>query len=276
MSPVRTFNVLTLATILLLAGCFGLGDSAEAAEGDHDHTPNAAPVISLDLSAGLAIECGTITCEGSIYHAVVDPDGDVISSGWDTDLDGTIDVPVTSNRGYTDISIAFSDWEERGFTTIAFIAVDSNGAATAELITVFTDDYFYDDDDGGLDIFQFDDRDAAAEQTAAGGEDLIHVKMMQGSSLSWALLRVSIVVDGGTTNLCVELADADADGLKCTYVYVDDKNWDVSDEITISEGANADLCDGVAGFCEVEVTLTMKAVGDSDDRVIGMLTATAQ
>jgi hypothetical protein len=76
--------------------------------------------------------------------------------------------------------------------------------------------------------------------------------------------------------MCVELADADAEGLLCTYTYVDDMNWDVSEEIIISEGANADLCDGVAGFCEVEVTLSKKAVGDSDGGVIGELTATAQ
>ena len=41
MNQVRTFNVLTLASILLLAGCFGLGDSAEAAEDDDDTTVTA-------------------------------------------------------------------------------------------------------------------------------------------------------------------------------------------------------------------------------------------
>jgi hypothetical protein len=123
--------------------------------------------------------------------------------------------------------------------------------------------------------FQFDDRDAADDLTATGGDTLVHVKMMQGASLNWALLEVSIVVDGGTMNNCVEATEADAEGLMCTYAYVDDKNWDVSEEITISEGANADLCDGVAGFCEVEVILSKKAVGDADGGVIGLMTATA-
>ena len=166
--------------------------------------------------------------------------------------------------------------EEAVSPVIATILMVAITVVLAGVLYVWASSLAGDSTGGGLDKFQFDDRDAAAEQTAAGGEDLVHVKMMQGKSLSWALLDVSIVVDGGTTNKCVELADADADGLMCTYTYLDDKNWDVSEEITISEGANADLCDGVEGFCEVEVTLSKKAVGDSDGGVIGELTATAQ
>jgi len=89
------------------------------------------------------------------------------------------------------------------------------------------------------------------------------------------LLEVSIVVDGKDTNKCVKLVDADEDGLKCTYSYVDDKTWDVAEEITISEGANKDLCDGEAGYCEVAVTLSKKAVGNNDGGVIGQFGATA-
>ena len=48
MSATRTLNVITLSLILFLAGCFGLGDSAEAAD-DHEHTPNAAPVLHAEL-----------------------------------------------------------------------------------------------------------------------------------------------------------------------------------------------------------------------------------
>jgi len=130
---------------------------------------------------------------------------------------------------------------------------------------------------GGLDKFQFADRDAAndPDMSANGGDALVHVSMTQGVSLSWALLEVSIVVDGKDTNKCVKLVDADEDGLKCTYSYVDDKTWDVAEEITISEGANKDLCDGEAGYCEVAVTLSKKAVGNNDGGVIGQFGATA-
>ncbi len=43
MSPTRTLNVVTLSIILLLAGCFGLGDSAEASD-EHEHTPPGAAI----------------------------------------------------------------------------------------------------------------------------------------------------------------------------------------------------------------------------------------
>jgi len=353
MSPVRTFNVLTLATILLLAGCFGLGDSAEAAEEDDDTTvtatltaqdiadamtlsSNSPPEITVktysfdeneiesswsvagyvtcppeggweDLPATFAEQeaemgdSGVILpgfiasdkCIANFAFASVDPDGDTMTKGIDLDLDGLIDIAIVPANGKVVFGIDNSslyDWpvfiglgdevEDARIANVAFIAIDEHGASTAEIIHFVAPCWDCDDDDddngGGLDLYQFDDRDAAGDLSATGGDDLVHVKMMQGSSLDWDLLGVSIVVDGGTMNNCVEASDADADGLLCTYTYVDDANWDVAEEITISEGANADLCDGVAGFCEVQVTLTMKAVGDSDDRVIGMLTATAQ
>ena len=165
--------------------------------------------------------------------------------------------------------------EEAVSPVIATILMVAITVVLAGVLYVWASSLAGDSTGGGLDTFQFDDRDAADELTATGGDDLVHVKMMQGASLSWALLEVSIVVDGGTMNNCVEATEADAEGLMCTYAYVDDKNWDVAEEITISEGANADLCDGVAGFCEVQVTLSKKAVGDSDGGVIGEMTATA-
>ena len=353
MSPVRTFNVLTLATILLLAGCFGLGDSAEAAEEDDDTTvtatltaqdiadamtlsSNSPPEITVktysfdeneiesswsvagyvtcppeggweDLPATFAEQeaemgdSGVILpgfiasdkCIANFAFASVDPDGDTMTKGIDLDLDGLIDIAIVPANGKVVFGIDNSslyDWpvfiglgdevEDARIANVAFIAIDEHGASTAEIIHFVAPCWDCDDDDddngGGLDLYQFDDRDAAGDLSATGGDDLVHVKMMQGKSLSWALLEVSIVVDGGTMNNCVKAVDADADGLKCTYAYVDDKNWDVSEEITISEGANADLCDGVAGFCEVAVTLSKTAVGDSDGGVIGELTATAQ
>ena len=92
MSPTRTLNVITLSLILLLAGCFGLGDSAEAAD-EHEHTPNAAPVLHGELTTesqfNLA-DCTTTDCNFTVYHAAVDPDGDLIDLGFDFDLDGTL------------------------------------------------------------------------------------------------------------------------------------------------------------------------------------------
>ena len=167
--------------------------------------------------------------------------------------------------------------EEAVSPVIATILMVAITVVLAGVLYVWASSLAGDSTGGGLDKFQFDNRDAANEpdMSANGGDALVHVSMTQGVSLSWALLEVSIVVDGGTSDKCVELAEADEDGLKCTYSYVDDKSWDVADEITISEGANGNLCDGVEGYCEVDVTLSKKAVGNNDGGTIGKFTAIA-
>ena len=161
---------------------------------------------------------------------------------------------------------------------LAFIAVDEHGASTVEFIHFLgldscddNDDY---DDGGSLDMYYFSDRDAAGTMSDAGGEDLVHIAMTQGDDLSWALLKVSIVVDGGASMTCDEAGDADADS-SCTYAKDSDNHWQTSEEITISEG-DADLCDGSDnGGCNVDVTLTKVGVGNEDDRVISFVNAYA-
>jgi len=167
--------------------------------------------------------------------------------------------------------------EEAVSPVIATILMVAITVVLAGVLYVWASSLAGDSTGGGLDKFQFADRDAAndPDMSANGGDALVHVSMTQGVSLSWALLEVSIVVDGKDTNKCVKLVDADEDGLKCTYSYVEDKTWDVAEEITISEGANKDLCDGEAGYCEVAVTLSKKAVGNNDGGVIGQFGATA-
>ena len=349
MSPVRTFNVLTLTTILLLAGCFGLGDSAEATEEAEDTTvtatltaqdiadamtlsSNSPPEITVktysfdedgvvsnwemaglvtcppeegwdDLPATFAeqeagmveegfILPGFITpekCIAKFAFASVDPDGDTMTKGIDLDLDGLIDIPIVHANGQVIFGMDNSslyDWpvfigqggeaEDAQIANIAFIAIDEHGASTAQIIHFVAPCWDCDDDDDGLILFQFSDRDAAGGVTANGDDDLIHVQMMQGASLSWDLLGVSIVVDGGTMNNCVEASDADVDGLQCTYTLPNSFSaWEVGEEITISEGANADLCDGTAGYCEVTVTLT-RETADGSSMVIAMITAIAE
>lgn len=90
--------------------------------------------------------------------------------------------------------------------------------------------------------FDFDDSPVySEEQTENGGDVLAHIKMESGLSYSWDSIDVRVNANG-TEHECVELSEADAEGLKCTYTYTEgDGYWDVSEEITISEGANADL-----------------------------------
>jgi len=108
----------------------------------------------------------------------------------------------------------------------------------------------------------------------AGGDGLVHVAMTQGDDLSWAVLKVSIVVDGGASMTCDEAGSADATS-DCTFAKDDDNYWSTSEEITISEGSATNLCDGTNGGCSVDVTLTKIGVGNEDDKVIRTITAYA-
>ena len=127
---------------------------------------------------------------------------------------------------------------------------------------------------GSLDTFAFSDRDAAGDMSDSGGDALIHIMMTSGSDLNWAVLKVSIVVDDGYSYTCAEYDYAD-DSTDCTYTMDDDKYWSVGEEITISEGASVDLCDGTNGGCTVDVSIVKVGVGNEDDKVIAYMNAYA-
>ena len=319
MSATRTLNVITLSLILFLAGCFGLGDSAEAAD-DHEHTPNAAPVLHAELMLddmdgelefNLA-DCTATDCTIAAYHAAVDPDGDMMELGYDFDLDGTIDYHLTNHRGMTDLDIPRTEFIETVLlvddaieqsncvggqqlvitetstissmiTTIALIGIDTNDAASAVLLTtvemydistIISDNTEECDENAALDTYQFSGRDAAGSMSEAGGDALVHVAMTQGDDLSWAVLKVSIVVDNGASMTCDEAGSADATS-QCVWSKDDDNFWSVGEEITISEGSDTNLCSGDNGGCDVDVTLTKIAVGNVDDKIIATITAYA-
>ena len=134
---------------------------------------------------------------------------------------------------------------------------------------------YADDSSSGLDTFSFNDRDATGDMSDSGGDALVHIQMTQGSDLSWAVLKISIVVDDGPSYHCVEYDYAD-DSTDCTYTIDDDQYWSVGEEITISEGASFDLCDGTNGYCTVDVSLTKVGVGEEHDTVIFMVSAVAE
>ena len=120
---------------------------------------------------------------------------------------------------------------------------------------------------GSLDMYLFDSRDASGVMSDSGNDRLVHIKMTQGRSLSWSQLKVTIVVDGGQSLNCVD-ESKDTSDAACTYAKdTDDSDWDVAEEITISEG-DYDLCDASNGGCNVDVSITKLGVGNEDDMVI--------
>ena len=316
MSPTRTINVVTLSLILLLAGCFGLGDTAEADDRD-DSPPNAAPVIygelMLDNQNGelefYLADCDGTNCAITAYHAAVDPDGDNFDLGYDFDLDGSIDQALNENMGVTELSVPESNFVTETLlvdevrnqsdcvddqmlvvtttytysmmkTSIAIIATDSHGASNAIILTT-SDMYHVDESEssdietceessGGLEFYTFSDRDASGTMGETTDDRLVHIALTQGDSLNWATLRVSIIVDGGTSIIC----DADEGDADCLFMTDGDTTWDVAEEITIKENGQ-DLCDGANGGCNVEVILTKIGVGNEDDKIIAQVSAYA-
>ena len=127
---------------------------------------------------------------------------------------------------------------------------------------------------GNLDTYQFSDRDAAGQMSNSGNESLVHIMMTQGNPLRWSVLKVSIVVDDGQPLNCVD-ENQDTTDAACTYSTNPYSHWEVSEEITISEG-DYDLCDGSNGGCYVDVTLTRMGVDNQDDVVLTMISAYAE
>ena len=127
---------------------------------------------------------------------------------------------------------------------------------------------------GTLDAYTFAKDDAAGTMSDAGGEPLVEISMTQGTDLNWAMLKVSIKVDGGTPTAC---GDADSDAA-CTWTPFEgvgnDQEWEASEGITISEGSG-DLCDGTDGGCTIQVTITKMGTGSYPDTVLAMVNAYA-
>ena len=163
--------------------------------------------------------------------------------------------------------------EEAVSPVIATILMVAITVVLAGVLYVWASSLADDSTGGGLDKYQFSHRDAADTMSDAAGEKLVHIKMTQGDDLSWSVLKVSIVVDGGNSLTCADAAKDDGTA-DCTYEIDDDNSWSTSEEITISEG-DVDLCDGSDGGCDIDVTLTKIGVGNEDDRIIREVSAYA-
>ena len=160
--------------------------------------------------------------------------------------------------------------EEAVSPVIATILMVAITVVLAGVLYVWASSLSDDSTGGGLDKYQFSDRDAAGTMSDAGGEALVHIKMTSGEPLSWSVLKVTIVVEGGNSLTCVD-DSKDTTNAQCTYATdATDNNWDTAEEITISEAAT-DLCDGTendGSGCNVDVTLTKMGVGGEDDVVL--------
>ena len=284
MQMIRTLNIVTLTCLLILTGCFGLADDAVTppAEGqgststtvDINHVPNINvyynPMFGVDenrVTDSVTNITSTIGANISMYHSAIDIDGDAMTMGWDIDLDGMIDVNVSTQSGFTTLYLPLAAWHTvpgasaELTTTVAFVAFDSNGAGTSELINVNTPQ-FSPNRNYGLTLYVFDAEDAQGSPSEAIDDNLVRVTMTQGSDINWAAISVKISVNNGAPVTC---DNPGATGGGCVLVEFGDTSdqvWSVGDGVTIKESSA--LCT-VGETCSVTVTITDTQEGKTLD-----------
>ena len=302
MQLLRTINVLTLASLLILTGCFGLGDDTiTPADGEeaHPHSDNnnepassilqnpyqqVEPNIIYDPTSGDEIVTGFTI---SVYSAAVDPDGDNITCGWDIGLDGNIDYLTNCAGEFTNITIPIADWIEVpdesyysvGINSIALIVTDEHGASIADILDLYTElpseDLEEDNSGGGLTLYVFDGEDAHGSVTDGNGDNLVRITMSQGGDLNWASVSVKISIDKGDGEgfgAPVTCSNPGDDTGNCELVEFGDTGdqfWSVGDGVTIIESGQ-DLC--TSGTCTVKVTI----VDDREGKTLDESEATAE
>ena len=288
MQTIRNLNIVILAFLLILTGCFGLADDAvtDDAEGQTTNDPtttesniNHAPFIgdSSDLLNNILITqnntnitydptTGDEIVNGfsyNLYHSVVDIDGDAVTCGWDVDLDGTIDHPTSGNSGLSEVYVELghfteitSDGESINFATVAFIAVDEHGLGNAMMVDIMGD--YYDDDwdsgnGGNLQLYSFSGTDAP------GNDGGVIMTMTQGSDLNWGSVTIKASVDGAASST-VPPCDTSVTENCWSSTDGDTAAWNVGEAITVDTSCT--------GACTVTINILNTVEGTTLDTTI--------
>ena len=286
-----------LATLVLLSGCFGSGvfDTTEGQDGEDDDGTgtngdggqgggdNIAPLI--EVSAGHAKEGTPIyspstgELEGysewnvTIYRAITDLDGTIVSAGWDFDLDGQIDHNSTAFRAVDELSIPSSNWvdastagmhlisdgafdlvDDYQIATIAFIAIDDDGATSGELLTINNLPFYIEGDDPNtpsstLNTYTADDAADDASDAAGGPDTLIKMQMTGRDDLQWSFVSIRLSV-GDNVYTCSVAAGDD-----CTITQAagsNDNAWEPGEYVFLAEGTE-EICS--AQGCHVDISV---------------------
>ena len=286
MHMIRAINVLTLACLLVLTGCFGLVDDglSTPAEGTGSNVTavNNAPSITSSETLNMLFTTPEesqasydsndqlISFTFSLYHAAIDIDGDNITVGWDTNLDGIIDVNTSANSGITEFNIPITqmseldgiDYEGYYHSMMALIAIDEHGLGNSIFVETFHEDQdvYY---GGNLALYQCGAEDANGDTPDGTEANVVRVTMSQGGDLNWASISVKISVDNGAPITC---DNPGATGGTCGLVEfgsTSDQVWSVGDGVTIVESGQ-DLC-AAGTTCEIKVTITDTREGKTLD-----------
>ena len=267
MQTIRNLNIMILAFLLILTGCFGLADDsvsgdAEGQTNTNDGTgattntgTNNPPFISdssllnsmeATLAGDFLVQNQTTNEEEligyyyNLYHAVIDIDGDNITAGWDIDLDGMIDNFTTSASGFTTIFVPIEHFENMtlnpiyefniAVATVAFIAQDEHGLGSAMFVEVLgTDDFMYDDDisESQLVLYTFSGQDAP------GNDGTVIMTMSGGSDLGWASIVIKASVDGAASVTVPACDSTTTENCYTTTDTDDTAQWNVGEDVTV-------------------------------------------
>ncbi|MBH34010.1 MAG: hypothetical protein CMB74_00995 [Euryarchaeota archaeon] len=212
----------------------------------------------------------------TLYHAAIDPEGTVMVMGWDMNLDGTIDIPVSTNSGFTTANIPLNQWHdipttERKMTTVAFLASDVAGDRGVTLLDVYSTTPggpWSEDRTPSIPLYAFSGKDAQGSPGTGTADNLIMLTMDQGSDINWAAISVKLSIDGAAPVTC------DNPGVSGTAVCslvefgnTDDQVWSVGDGVTVVENGQ-ELC---SGSCSIDVTVTDTREGKTIDTTNGVV-----
>lgn len=127
----------------------------------------------------------------------VDPDGDSMTKGIDTDFDGIIDIPITPNDGMVIVGVDNSTNKDvfNGLMAssceqidVAFIAIDEHGASTAEFMHFLGVETCDEEDD--MSYYEFSGID-----DSGSGDGSVIVTYTSGTDLSLNNLMFTVSVD---------------------------------------------------------------------------------
>ena len=283
-----------MAFLLILTGCFGLADDAVSgdAEGQTnsndgtDETSNTGTNNPPFISDNSLLKSMEVTFAGdfftqnqttneeelmgyyyNLYHAVIDIDGDNITSGWDIDLDGMIDNFTTSASGFTTVFVPIEYFEnvtssslydfDIAVATVAFIAQDEHGLGSAIFVDVLgTDDFMYDDEDDGSQLVLY----TFSGQDAPGSDGTVIMTMDTGSDLGWASIVIKASVDGAASSTVPMCDDTTSENCWSSTDTDDTAAWNVGEAITVDTS-----CTGV---CTVVINVLNDREGTTLDTTI--------
>ena len=213
----------------------------------------------------------------TLYHAVIDPDGASMTMGWDMNLDGLIDITVTSNSGFTTVNIPLNQWHDiptndQKITSGAFLAIDTVGDRSAMLLDIYSHppEGPRSEDRTPGPSYTFTGHDAQGSPGTDTADNLIMVTMDTAANpISWSEIQVQLVIDDANSSPAATLA---LTGPVCSLVefgITDDQVWSAGGGVTIVENGQ-DLC---SGGCSIDVTIyrTLGVFGAMQTYTIGTI-----